>query len=262
MLALSGNQCSFPNCTHPILNEKHKLVAQLCHIEAAEKGGERFNENSNDEERRGYDNLLFLCYRHHVETDDTFEYTVPIMKEMKSNHEARFMGKEISISDEVMYAMNDDIIAYWKSVEYSHKYDNTLPEDIKFNIDFDASLQDLIKNYYKLIKFVTDAFDRLKYSDEQLSDDLYELFKRLNIEIEPLNKLSYVDNPFIDRNWEFHNIGNPNIYRKLNYLMMQIEIKVLELLKTVNGNDVLIDEQLEIKRKQFIEIVKDASVVD
>ena len=32
--------------------------------------GERFNAEQSDEERRSYDNLLLLCYQHHIETDD------------------------------------------------------------------------------------------------------------------------------------------------------------------------------------------------
>jgi len=70
LLAKSGNQCAFPDCNHPLINEKNKLIAQLCHIEAANKGGERYNPNQDDEQRRGYENLLFLCYRHHIETND------------------------------------------------------------------------------------------------------------------------------------------------------------------------------------------------
>lgn len=44
LLAHSGNQCAFPECIHPIFNEKKKLIAQLCHIEAVAPGGPRYNE--------------------------------------------------------------------------------------------------------------------------------------------------------------------------------------------------------------------------
>ena len=84
---LSKNQCAFPKCDHPILNEKGEYVAQLCHIEAAEKGGPRFNSEQTDEERRSESNLLFLCHRHHKETDDEKVYTVKRLKEMKQSHE-------------------------------------------------------------------------------------------------------------------------------------------------------------------------------
>lgn len=85
---LSKNQCAFPGCEHTILNEKGKYIAQLCHIEAAEKGGERYNEKQSDEDRRSESNLLFLCHAHHKETDNVSVYTVDAMKEMKRVHEA------------------------------------------------------------------------------------------------------------------------------------------------------------------------------
>ncbi|MCV5665275.1 hypothetical protein OFN50_40250, partial [Escherichia coli] len=57
-------------------------------IEAAEKGGERYNENQTDEERRAESNLLFLCHAHHKETDNVAQYTVDVLKEMKRQHES------------------------------------------------------------------------------------------------------------------------------------------------------------------------------
>ena len=38
LFARSGNQCAFPGCTQPLMNEKNKFIAQVCHIEAAMRG--------------------------------------------------------------------------------------------------------------------------------------------------------------------------------------------------------------------------------
>lgn len=84
----SKNQCAFPGCSHPLLNAEGIYIAELCHIEAAEPGGQRFNPHQTDEERRSIDNLLFLCHRHHKETDDESEYTVARLREIKRAHEA------------------------------------------------------------------------------------------------------------------------------------------------------------------------------
>ncbi|AZQ83112.1 hypothetical protein EKO29_02995 [Colwellia sp. Arc7-635] len=85
---LSKNQCAFDDCEHTILNEKGEYIAQLCHIEAAAEGGERYNKNQSDEERRSESNLMFLCHAHHKETDNEKIYTVDILKEMKIRHES------------------------------------------------------------------------------------------------------------------------------------------------------------------------------
>lgn len=85
----SGNQCAFPNCTNKIIDENGNFIGQICHIEAAEEGGERFNPNMTNEERRSYDNLMLMCYEHHIVTNDVQKYTVSTLKQMKRDHEAK-----------------------------------------------------------------------------------------------------------------------------------------------------------------------------
>ncbi len=82
LFARSGNQCAFPGCTQPLINGKNKFVAQVCHIEAASEGGERYSPEGNDEQRRNYENLLIFCYPHHIETDDVEDYPVERLLEI------------------------------------------------------------------------------------------------------------------------------------------------------------------------------------
>ncbi|MBC2686473.1 hypothetical protein HAU06_20575 [Bacillus toyonensis] len=84
---LSGNRCAFPDCNHEIIDEKGTLVAQLCHIEAAMPGGERFNTEMTDKERAQASNLLFMCHKHHKITDNVSEFDVAKMKKIKHDHE-------------------------------------------------------------------------------------------------------------------------------------------------------------------------------
>lgn len=74
----SGNQCAFPGCCNTMINEQGQFIGQICHIEAAEEGGERFNPNMTNEERRSADNLMLMCYAHHVVTDDFVKYPVSL----------------------------------------------------------------------------------------------------------------------------------------------------------------------------------------
>jgi hypothetical protein len=39
----SGNVWAFPGCDALLMDEDGNFVGQICHIEAAEPGGERFN---------------------------------------------------------------------------------------------------------------------------------------------------------------------------------------------------------------------------
>ena len=102
LFAKSGNQCSFPGCNHLIINEKNQLIGEVCHIEAAEIGGERYNPNQSDEDRRDYSNLILLCHEHHVETNDVNEYPVIKLKEMKRLHEEKFTNESFNINEETL----------------------------------------------------------------------------------------------------------------------------------------------------------------
>lgn len=95
LYAKSGNQCAFPGCKEQLFNEKGDNISNICHIEAAEKGGQRFNENSTNEERASYENLILLCNKHHIITNDVETYTVEKLKEMKRKHEIA-IAKKIS----------------------------------------------------------------------------------------------------------------------------------------------------------------------
>lgn len=86
----SGNKCAFEGCNHEIVNENGTLVAELCHIEAAMPGGERFNPNMTNKERAQAANLLYLCHKHHKETNDVCKFPVDRMVKIKRDHENLF----------------------------------------------------------------------------------------------------------------------------------------------------------------------------
>ncbi|MFG1910993.1 hypothetical protein [Kribbella sp. NPDC048928] len=89
---LSGNECAFPGCRQPIISDNGTVVAQIVHIEAAMPGGERYNASMAEEDRRAFENLMVLCYPHHKMTDDVDEYPVDRMRQIKRDHERRYLN--------------------------------------------------------------------------------------------------------------------------------------------------------------------------
>src|SRR4051794_16602680 len=83
LYAKSGNQCAFPGCSNLMVNKAGIFIGQVCHIEAAESGGERFNADLTPEDRRAFPNLMLMCYEHHTVTNDVDKYTVLVLQEMK-----------------------------------------------------------------------------------------------------------------------------------------------------------------------------------
>lgn len=101
LLAVSGNRCAFPDCTQPLVNEHEAFVGQVCHIEAAEPGGERYNPEQSDEDRRSFSNLMLMCANHHIITNDTTKFDVPTLTLMKTEHEKQYITHPYNPPDEV-----------------------------------------------------------------------------------------------------------------------------------------------------------------
>ena len=95
LFGLSGNICAFPTCETRLVNDRNALDSNICHIEAANEGGERFNELMSDEDRADYPNLILLCRQCHDKTNDVLVYTVDVMRDIKQKHESTYLNQRI-----------------------------------------------------------------------------------------------------------------------------------------------------------------------
>lgn len=89
LFLLSGNKCAFPGCEQILLDQFGHFIGEICHIEAANEGGERFNPHQTNEQRRHISNLVLMCPTHHGVTDNISEFPVSRMQEIKSTHESK-----------------------------------------------------------------------------------------------------------------------------------------------------------------------------
>ena len=90
LYACSGNCCEMYGCTQTLIDTNDANYSQICHIEAVNEGGARYNPNLTDEYVNSFDNLLLLCPTHHTQVDsvqNTNVYTVEYLKQMKFYHE-------------------------------------------------------------------------------------------------------------------------------------------------------------------------------
>lgn len=97
----SGNLCAFPGCGALMMDADGTFIGQVCHIEAAEDKGERFNRHMTNEARRQPANLMLMCYAHHQKTNDVSVYTVAKMTRMKADHEKRFSHPDRAILEKL-----------------------------------------------------------------------------------------------------------------------------------------------------------------
>ncbi len=101
LFALSGNRCAYPECHEKIVDEHGTVIGEICHIEAAEEGGERYNVNSNDEYRRSFENLILMCSNHHKKTDNIIVYDAVKLRQFKVQHESQ-NNNLYQVSDEII----------------------------------------------------------------------------------------------------------------------------------------------------------------
>lgn len=116
LFGLSGNICAFPGCEKRIVESDGTVIGQICHIEAAEDGGERYNPEQTDQQRAAYANLILLCKRHHEETNDVSIYTVEKLQKMKADHISNNSAAAYSVSDALLAKIESQVNAVQHNV--------------------------------------------------------------------------------------------------------------------------------------------------
>ncbi|TCP75846.1 hypothetical protein EC849_107109 [Pseudomonas putida] len=91
----AGNVCSFPGChvhTHGASSDGEGTVGigVACHIKAAAPGGPRYDEHQTTDQRKHFDNGIWMCQTHSklIDADDS-AYSVETLVEWKQKAEAR-----------------------------------------------------------------------------------------------------------------------------------------------------------------------------
>jgi len=202
LFARSGNQCSFPNCEHPLVDEDQNFVANVCHIEDALPGG-RFNSKMTNEERRSYENLILFCYQHHKKTDNILKYSVQKLKDIKRHHEAQFVVP-FEIRENVIITIHHEL----KSIKEDTTELNRKADDQTFQLE---EIKAMISSNFQ--KENRDKGGKIEEIDSILK------LRDANSQRAALQLL----NDFKERNWD--QISGPEKYK----LLANIGICVLEL---------------------------------
>jgi hypothetical protein len=260
LYTLSGNECAFPNCDHPIFDQDGLYVAELCHIEAESQGGPRYNPSQDGNKRNGFDNLVFMCHRHHREIDNKPIYSVETLKEIKNNHEARF-SESGKIANKMMLQQIDfKITNYWNEIKDT-KYEF---EDFKVKRDVNTSIESLFNEINEHMSLLSDYCEAIAESDSYMviNEDLKLLFEKIGVSYDLVEKLPYYDNPFANRNWVYHNIGRLNYFMHVNLTLSEIKVKIYESLFKLDPNNEYLNMQLDKAQAEFKETYDGSRYVD
>lgn len=162
LFGLSGNQCAFPGCSKQLVNTTNAKDSNICHIEAANEDGERYNPSMTDLERANYPNLILLCVQHHDETNDEAIYTVEVLKEMRQNHESIISNKMLNEKPSMLInAINAISSIEIENIDETQSLKVIDPrEKIKYNsIKRSTALIDEYKVYHSKINSLYDELE-------------------------------------------------------------------------------------------------------
>ena len=261
LFAKSGNVCAFPGCAHELVADDGLYIAEMCHIEAAEPRGPRYNPNSSDEERRSHENFILLCHAHHRRIDsDVSTYAVERLCRMKAEHESVVLEGVFQADASVVSQVEREMESYWSALARRQE-DHPVP-DLAVEIESAASGTAVFQDLFTQLKRVEELLEHYRFSDERLPEDLEQLLLRIGYDLTPLKSVSYYENPFVQRNWEDHNLGSPNVLLDLNKLLFHAELLYLaEYSKLHTINDTAKARMEEIK-SELLEIAGSAGYCD
>lgn len=116
----SAGICSFRGCSEKLSVEDAAGVApytlgEMAHIKGRKAGSNRYDQSQTDVERDSYENLILLCPNHHTLIDkpeNELEYTVDLLREMKSEHEKYISNRLAQEKFENVEQLKDRISIY------------------------------------------------------------------------------------------------------------------------------------------------------
>ena len=253
LFARTGNQCAFPGCNHPLIDEDDIFVAQVCHIEAAQPGGPRYNSDMTDEYRRSVKNLIVLCYRHHKKTDDAELYDASCLRRMKREHESRFSERLYEIPEQTLHRILEEQQSFEQLVaqvnsEWQGSFD--LAMDLQFFDDPSEHLKE-IRNY---ISDVDNLVGGVGGFLADLPTDIADFLDSLGYDSAVYRGVPYYDNPFAHAFWESLSLGVPNSRTRIMFHSKALEAHILFAKLRVHPNDPTIRTELDKLKSQLLEL--------
>ncbi|WP_149355961.1 hypothetical protein [Comamonas testosteroni] len=261
LFAKSGNVCAFPGCTHELVTTKNLFVGQVCHIEAAKPGGQRYNPNSTDEDRRSASNLILLCYRHHKETDDVVAFDADVLRSMKQQHESTHGRKPFKVDEAFLHTLEAEMQAYWSDVHQLNESRHIVPEfAVRLNIEANGLNQ--FVELTRAVERISEILGGFADSDSSLNNEIRSHLAALGYDLSRYDGVAYYCNPFFNRNWEIHSLAATNALTDLTVLLKRAEVSFLEEYVKTHSNQVELIERLASAKSELRELAISAVYFD
>lgn len=250
LFAKSGNVCAFPGCNHELVTARSVFVGQLCHIEAANPGGQRYNPDSTDNERRSADNLILLCYRHHKETDDINAFDTLTLRAIKLRHESAYAQKPFKVNEAFLHKLEAEMQVYWNDIENANK-NHHVTQKFAVTLRLGTSAPTQFVDLEKSVQLLTEVLNTIAASDATLNDEIRHHLEALGYDLSEYDKVPYYKNPFFNRNWETHSLLVNNTLTDLVVALKHAEVRFLEEYVKTHSNELDAMERIDVAKAEL-----------
>lgn len=225
LYASSGNMCAMYGCVNQLVYANTANISEICHIEAVNEDGARYNPNLTEEYVNSYDNLVLLCPTCHVTVDNKLNegfYTVEYLKRMKELHERK-------VNDALL---SSPVIAppiYWDSFDVNEiieKYSELFDKEI--DSQYVYKILDLVFSMQVAVRSVVYGIAILCKQDMSEQVDIHRLQKMMSIDLYSYAEILMLleqqklieETRFVhpmdgyeDENGDFHFVQNDYLYK-------------------------------------------------
>ena len=236
-------------------------MGQICHIEAANPGGQRYNSNSTDEERRSAANLLLLCYRHHKETDDVAAFDISALRSMKHQHESKHGQKPFKVNEAFLHRLEAEMQAYWSGLQSDHEKLHVALE-FAVGLSIEAKAVDQFTDVTHVVSRLSEILVGFADADSALNEEIRSHLATLGYDLTAYDDVPYYRNPFFKRNWEMHALAANNSITDLVVVLKQVEVRFLAEYVKTHSNETEAIASLEAAKKELHEMAISAGYAD
>ena len=158
---LSGNECALPGCSVRIFSEKG-YVGSIAHIYGVGEGAARGQHDLTNDQLRDPSNLMLACRNCHsiIDNKDNEEYTVSRLRQIKAEHEAKFLKafKELD-----------------RLIDWTDRDDAILPTNFRKIQSFENELDD---DFVTSLAMSREFFEQVANQGEEVRDLIWLILKR------------------------------------------------------------------------------------
>lgn len=262
LFAKTGNQCAYPGCAEPLIDKDDDYLGHMCHIEAAKKGGARYNPEMTEEERSSVNNLIVLCRNHHAVVDKKEHlYTVAHLQKMKADHEKNFTGREYQLSELAIQQIFKEQLKLQHDVNQSNlrwRECFELAMELEYSDDPSEHFDEISKIVSKMELWMDEISEYLA----DLPNEIETFFSGLGYDLEMYRAVSYRENPFISKFWETINLAIPNHLNFIEFHLKALEAHInLQKLKE-NPIDTSLQRKADKLNAELIELASTLTHAD